>query len=158
ISCTLSPSCSLLDPFETAAAYEAHYAEMHQNVCATCRRVLPTSRLLDLHLSECHDSFFSVLADRQNMVCYECFVETCSKKCATPRKRNRHLIHRHKFPSDFDFGVILGVDPRSAKSVKSGSAGGRRGGVRKREDGAGQKGVEKMEMDEDEHSKGGRTR
>ena len=67
IQCTLTPQCSIYK-FTTIETYEQHYAESHENVCSICKRILPTFRLLDLHLSEVHDSFFAVLAERQHMV------------------------------------------------------------------------------------------
>ncbi|KAJ3056210.1 hypothetical protein HK097_007693 [Rhizophlyctis rosea] len=111
IRCTLTPHCTRL-AFATAAQYEDHYAKTHTHVCSQCRRILPTSRLLHIHLLEVHDSYFSVVAEKQKM--YECFVDECKKLSGTPRGRNRHLIDKHKFPSNFDFDVVLGTTKPSA--------------------------------------------
>ncbi|KAI9002645.1 hypothetical protein BC832DRAFT_526321, partial [Gaertneriomyces semiglobifer] len=101
IRCQLSRDCVKLPPFQSAAAYEAHYAQAHVNVCSDCGRVLPSYRLLDLHLMEVHDSFFKVLAEKQKA--FECFVDGCKKKCRTPHTRKLHLIDRHGYPKDIDF-------------------------------------------------------
>lgn len=37
---------------------ETHFFSRHTAVCSVCSRVFPTSRLLDLHIAESHDSFF----------------------------------------------------------------------------------------------------
>ncbi|KAI9357237.1 hypothetical protein DFJ73DRAFT_657189 [Zopfochytrium polystomum] len=107
--CSLSPSCSLLPPFSDYAAYERHYEIAHVNVCSVCRRVLPTARLLDIHLCEVHDSFFKVIAEKQKS--YECFVDGCPKKCSAPFGRRLHLISKHRYPKNFDFDVVLGASP-----------------------------------------------
>ncbi|KAI8929309.1 hypothetical protein BC831DRAFT_396552 [Entophlyctis helioformis] len=107
IQCLLSPTCTSLPPFETAAAYEAHYDAAHVNVCSQCHRILPTDHLLHLHLLEVHDSYFAVLASRQHS--YECFVEGCPRKSLTPKARSRHLVDVHKYPPRFDFDVVLGL-------------------------------------------------
>lgn len=38
------------------------------NSCSVCRKILPSAHLLDLHVSENHDSFFAVKAEKQPMV------------------------------------------------------------------------------------------
>ncbi|MCO5554760.1 hypothetical protein L7F22_008294 [Adiantum nelumboides] len=43
---------------------ETHFFSRHTAVCSVCSRVFPTSRLLDLHISETHDSFFQAKAAR----------------------------------------------------------------------------------------------
>ncbi|ORY51561.1 hypothetical protein BCR33DRAFT_656020, partial [Rhizoclosmatium globosum] len=106
ITCSLSNACSSLPPFSSRAAYKDHCRSIHHNPCSICKRILPSKHLLDLHLKELHDSFFSVLAERENS--YECFVEGCVRKCSGPFKRKLHLMDAHQFPHSFDFHVILG--------------------------------------------------
>ncbi|XP_061546284.1 zinc finger protein 511 isoform X2 [Phycodurus eques] len=72
-----------------------------RNVCSICRRSLPTSRLLDIHIQEWHDSVFMVLAQRQDM--YQCLVEGCEHKFRTITLRKDHLVQIHKYPPDFRF-------------------------------------------------------
>ncbi|KAG0457512.1 hypothetical protein HPP92_022669 [Vanilla planifolia] len=45
-------------------AFEDHYNARHMSACATCSRVYPTSRLLSIHVSEAHDSFFQAKVAR----------------------------------------------------------------------------------------------
>ncbi|KAD7479628.1 hypothetical protein E3N88_02764 [Mikania micrantha] len=40
------------------ALFEDHYNARHTASCSVCSRVYPTSRLLGIHVSEAHDSFF----------------------------------------------------------------------------------------------------
>ncbi len=67
LQCTLTPACFELT-FSSIEAYETHYATTHRYQCSQCHRYLPSSHYLDLHLSEIHDSFFAVMAEKQNMV------------------------------------------------------------------------------------------
>ncbi|XP_031691781.1 zinc finger protein 511 isoform X1 [Oncorhynchus kisutch] len=54
--------------FSTVEDYEHHYNTLHRHVCSSCQRSLPSARLLDIHIQEWHDSLFSILAERQDMV------------------------------------------------------------------------------------------
>jgi hypothetical protein len=68
-------SCSIAGcqgRFASNAAFELHYSNAHRHVCVTCRHILPTARLLELHILETHDSYFKALAERQKMVCLSC--------------------------------------------------------------------------------------
>lgn len=87
--------------FKTLQDYEHHYNSLHRHVCCTCRRSLPTARLLDIHIQEWHDSLFAVLAHKQDM--YQCLVEGCGLKFRTIMDRKDHLINVHKYPPDFRF-------------------------------------------------------
>lgn len=44
--------------------FEDHYVTRHTASCSVCSRVYPTSRLLSIHVSEAHDSFFQAKAAR----------------------------------------------------------------------------------------------
>lgn len=87
--------------FSTLEEYEHHYNSLHRHVCCSCRRSLPSSRLLDIHIQEWHDSLFTILAQRQDM--YHCLVEGCGLKFRTSLLRKDHLIRVHKYPPDFRF-------------------------------------------------------
>jgi hypothetical protein len=51
--------------------FENHYNARHTASCSMCSRVYPTSRLLSIHLSEAHDSFFQAKVARgYDMVLY----------------------------------------------------------------------------------------
>lgn len=44
--------------------FEDHYNTRHTAACSVCSRVYPTSRLLSMHVSEAHDSFFQAKVAR----------------------------------------------------------------------------------------------
>ncbi|XP_021888266.1 zinc finger protein 511 [Carica papaya] len=44
--------------------FEDHYNARHSASCSVCSRVYPTSRLLSMHVSEAHDSFFQAKVAR----------------------------------------------------------------------------------------------
>jgi len=64
--------------------------------------VYPTSRLLSLHVSEAHDSFFQAKVAR-GFPMYECLVEGCGVKLKSYKSRQQHLVDKHKFPTSFKF-------------------------------------------------------
>ncbi|KAE8280579.1 Zinc finger protein 511 [Larimichthys crocea] len=97
-ACHIS-GCSAV--FSTLEEYEHHYNSLHRHVCCSCRRSLPSARLLDIHIQEWHDSLFAILAQRQDM--YQCLVEGCGQKFRTSKLRKDHLIRLHKYPPDFRF-------------------------------------------------------
>ncbi|XP_030297337.1 zinc finger protein 511 [Sparus aurata] len=97
-ACHIS-GCSAV--FSTLEEYEHHYNSLHRHVCCSCRRSLPSARLLDIHIQEWHDSLFNILAQRQDM--YQCLVEGCGQKFRTSKQRKDHLIRLHKYPPDFRF-------------------------------------------------------
>jgi hypothetical protein len=82
--------------------FEDHYNARHTASCSVCSRVYPTSRLLSIHISEAHDSFFQAKVSRGYDM-YECLVEGCGLKFKTYKARHRHLIDKHKFPTTFEF-------------------------------------------------------
>ncbi|KAK4282245.1 hypothetical protein QN277_013645 [Acacia crassicarpa] len=82
--------------------FESHYNARHTASCSVCSRVYPTSRLLSIHVSEVHDSFFQAKAARGYDV-YECLVEGCGLKFKSYKSRQQHLIDKHKFPTSFEF-------------------------------------------------------
>lgn len=45
-------------------AFEEHYTARHTASCSVCSRVYPTARLLSMHVSEAHDSFFQTKVAR----------------------------------------------------------------------------------------------
>ncbi|KAI0290557.1 hypothetical protein BC826DRAFT_912963 [Russula brevipes] len=67
--CSLPPTChppnrptSLSD----SRALEAHYATHHAHVCSSqgCGCVFPDARLLELHITECHDTLAVLRRER----------------------------------------------------------------------------------------------
>ncbi|KAJ8634147.1 hypothetical protein MRB53_027483 [Persea americana] len=82
--------------------FEDHYHARHTASCSVCSRVYPTSRLLSIHVSEAHDSFFQAKVAR-GFAMYECLVEGCGVKLKSYKSRQQHLIDKHKFPTSFEF-------------------------------------------------------
>ncbi|KAK5853952.1 hypothetical protein PBY51_015061 [Eleginops maclovinus] len=97
-ACHISGCCAV---FSTLEEYEHHYNSLHRHVCCSCRRSLPSARLLDIHIQEWHDSLFTILSQRQDM--YQCLVEGCGQKFSSSKQRKDHLIQIHKYPPDFRF-------------------------------------------------------
>lgn len=63
--CHITGCCAALNTLEE---YEHHYNSLHRHVCCSCRRSFPSARLLDIHIQEWHDSLFTLLAEKQDMV------------------------------------------------------------------------------------------
>ncbi|KAF9619349.1 hypothetical protein IFM89_006536 [Coptis chinensis] len=82
--------------------FEDHYHARHTASCSVCSRGYPTSRLLSIHVSEAHDSFFQAKVAR-GIAMYECLVEGCGLKLKSYKSRQQHLVDGHKFPTSFEF-------------------------------------------------------
>uniref|UniRef100_A0ACD5X2F7 Uncharacterized protein n=1 Tax=Avena sativa TaxID=4498 RepID=A0ACD5X2F7_AVESA len=82
--------------------FEHHYSTRHTASCSVCSRVYPTSRLLNIHISEAHDSFFQAKVAR-GFLMYECLVEGCEVRFKTYRSRQQHLVDMHQFTKSFEF-------------------------------------------------------
>ncbi|KAI4348320.1 hypothetical protein L6164_009055 [Bauhinia variegata] len=82
--------------------FEDHYNARHSASCSVCSRVYPTSRLLSIHVSEVHDSFFQAKVARGYPM-YECLVEGCGLKFKNYKSRQQHLVDKHKFPTSYEF-------------------------------------------------------
>jgi len=87
--------------FSDVRKWESHYNITHRHVCQYCGCVYPTSRFLDIHVLERHDTLFKMLAQKRHM--YECLVAECGKKFAKNYQRQDHLVGVHKFPKSFRF-------------------------------------------------------
>eukprot|EP00250_Pteridium_aquilinum_P026208 c3256_g1_i1 orf=362-1171(-) len=81
---------------------ETHFFSRHTAVCSVCSCIFPTSRLLDMHISESHDSFFQAKAARGHPM-YKCLVDGCEEKFLNDASRHQHLVDKHKFPRSFKF-------------------------------------------------------
>lgn len=84
--------------------------------CVACRAPLPTARLLDIHVSELHDSYWAAQA-ANHLPVYMCLVEGCSQKFCTNEERRQHLIGHHKFAPTYKFDRIH-LRRRRRKGVK----------------------------------------
>uniref|UniRef100_A0A0E0MFN0 C2H2-type domain-containing protein n=1 Tax=Oryza punctata TaxID=4537 RepID=A0A0E0MFN0_ORYPU len=97
--CPISGCGAHLDCLEN---FEDHYSTRHTASCSVCWRVYPTSRLLSIHISEAHDSFFQAKVAR-GFPMYECLVEGCGVKLKSYKSRQQHLLDKHQFPKSFEF-------------------------------------------------------
>lgn len=57
--------------------FEDHYNARHTASCSVCSRVYPTSRLLSIHVSEAHSSFFQAKVARGDPMVFPVFVLLC---------------------------------------------------------------------------------
>lgn len=97
---------------------ESHYLSRHSATCSVCTRVFPTTRLLNLHVSETHDSFFQAKVAR-NYLMYECLVEGCPARFQSDSSRHQHLVDKHHFPRSFRFHVKKHVSQKQRQRQKA---------------------------------------
>ncbi|KAI8824989.1 uncharacterized protein EV422DRAFT_240598 [Fimicolochytrium jonesii] len=105
LRCTITPSCAAIS-FTSVSEYEAHHENNHVNVCDTCRKTLPTRRILELHIMEVHDSYFAVLTSRGQKM-YACLDPACPKMFANQNARRLHLVAKHAYAPDYHFEVVV---------------------------------------------------
>ncbi len=74
--------------------YERHYFTCHQFQCNHCKEVFANAHLMDLHITETHDPFFSILVTKRPPQ-YKCYLADCKVKCNTKEERRMHLIQYH---------------------------------------------------------------
>lgn len=58
----------LFTSISDAPSYEAHYNSLHRHSCQKCQRSFPSTHLLEIHVLENHDTLFSMIATRKNLV------------------------------------------------------------------------------------------
>lgn len=92
--------CSL--EFPSIAACEEHYENRHIFQCRECHAILPTDRLLDLHLQEAHDNAFFLASVERGTQGYECLVCT-DATFPSIQERLAHLMTEHGYPKWFRF-------------------------------------------------------
>ena len=90
-------------------------AKEHMHICMECSRSFASDRLLDMHISETHDSFFAVLSEREPS--YRCVVDGCDTLSWNDKERGVHLIEDHHFPETYDFHKP-GARKKQIKAVK----------------------------------------
>jgi len=90
-----------VESFTSLADLSNHFLHSHMYACTMCSSVYASYRLLSIHTSECHDSYFAVLAETKKM--YACIVEGCEKEFWNDSRRKLHLMAKHKFPESFSF-------------------------------------------------------
>ncbi|KAH9989897.1 hypothetical protein BJV74DRAFT_837498 [Russula compacta] len=107
--CSLPPTChppNRPTALSDSHALEAHYATHHAHVCSSqgCSCVFPDARLLELHITECHDPLVAVRRERGEKT-FACFLPSCPRMFANPKARRLHLIAAHAYPKEYFFAV-----------------------------------------------------
>ena len=123
------------EAFDTTNAYDVHFENSHRFSCRECKLNFPSNFLLDVHIDESHDSFFTAKRERgeAHLVC---LVESCSTKFKHEKERQQHLVNSHKYPSNFRFSRSRKKNSRDNKA---------KGGVADR---TLREGIDSMEIDE----------
>lgn len=117
--------------FESLEECDSHYFNTHTRECRQCRAVLPNDYLLDLHISEAHDSYFASALERKKAK-YSCVIASCKSSFECERARHQHLMEVHRFPRWFRFhprgNTAKGNNFRNGKGRRQGATrSGRRG-------------------------------
>ncbi|BGP09721.1 hypothetical protein JCM10049v2_005594 [Rhodotorula toruloides] len=139
-TCTLPPTCDRTPSTfsSSSSSLEAHHRVYHAFVCTAppstfdfaigksekkryryredgrreriCGRVFPDERMLQLHLTECHDELAQLKHERGEKI-FACFLPSCTQLFSTPKNRRLHLIAQHGYPSQYYFSVtVWGVE------------------------------------------------
>ena len=116
-----APGCGAT--FAAAASLDAHYRAAHRNACGRCGRVLPTARLLELHVQEAHDAFFAAMAARGRSV-FRCLVDGCGEAFASAAERGAHAREAHLYAAEAV--AAFEATTRAPRTKRGGGA--RRGG------------------------------
>ncbi|XP_076046241.1 zinc finger protein 511 lethal (2) k10201 [Oratosquilla oratoria] len=103
--------------FTSMAEHAKHTKTCHAHTCNSCGQVLPSHHLLDIHISENHDSFFKTMSEKEPM--YTCLQESCSEKFQTPTERKAHCISVHCFPPSFRFDKTWKDLPLTGKKLRN---------------------------------------
>ena len=91
--------------------------------CQYCHIGIPNAHLLDLHISESHDSFFQSQVDR-GMPVYQCLVEFCGERFSSVEARRAHLEHTHRFsPTLMGLSHWIGLDMMHRPLIKKRGGG-----------------------------------
>ena len=99
---------------------ETHYNAKHRHACSQCKKCLPSAHLLDLHLSETHDSYFQLLSAKKPS--FQCFLETCLDRFWSPKDRREHCIQIHSFPKNFKFDATSRKSSSTSRHSKASSS------------------------------------
>lgn len=109
--------CSMI--FDNTSSYQSHYNSIHRFICSECKKSLPTEHLLDLHISEHHDSYFNVRVERGECL-FRCYLEDCKDIFPNLAERKEHCINQHKLPGNFRFDqVACKKQPKISKLPKT---------------------------------------
>ena len=87
--------------FSSLNSFEEHRFKCHQHQCSVCNKSFLSDRLLSIHISELHDSYFEMLAKRRPA--YSCLVDGCSDLFWSDKERRSHLQDVHHYHQSYDF-------------------------------------------------------
>lgn len=104
--------------------YEAHMFNCHQHRCSVCGKSFQSDRLLSIHISELHDTYFQLMAKKKPS--YVCLVENCPVLSLSNDDRRQHLIDIHMYPKSYDFH-----NPRKYRKAANKLKGQPKGGQKK---------------------------
>lgn len=111
----ITANIELSDKYNNVKLTSTRYdCNRNYNRCNVCFIRTITSTLLDIHISESHDSYFAVLCKKKP--CYKCIVAGCSLLFWTSKERKAHLIMNHLYNKKV-ISLLLPVSNNSA--VKS---------------------------------------
>jgi hypothetical protein len=100
-------SCEVCSaPFSNMHDYEQHYEVQHKHVCDECQCRFPSSRFLECHIEERHDTYFAMLKEKR--ASFSCVVDGCSILSWSLDTRLEHLTSAHRFPSDWTLDDLSG--------------------------------------------------
>ena len=97
-----------------------HYNQFHFHKCIECSRCYPNERLLSLHVSELHDSYFHVMSLKK--ASYVCLVDGCDVLSMSDEARTLHLKLHHLYPKSFSFHHPIRKNNKKKKKTKSASS------------------------------------
>eukprot|EP01127_Copromyxa_protea_P020979 TRINITY_DN7100_c0_g1_i1.p1 TRINITY_DN7100_c0_g1~~TRINITY_DN7100_c0_g1_i1.p1 ORF type:complete len:242 (+),score=50.24 TRINITY_DN7100_c0_g1_i1:55-780(+) len=100
--------------FSSSHEFDYHYRNVHCNQCITCGGIYASKKLLEIHITEFHDPFFTLLSTKQSMLL--CYVADCNQKFMTTEERQNHLIAIHSYPQTYDFSSV--IKPRTQPSQR----------------------------------------
>ncbi|CAH2350401.1 hypothetical protein CLIB1423_01S09252 [[Candida] railenensis] len=99
-----TPPCRELK-FSSYEMYESHILSNHSHKCSECKKRFPSEFMLELHIEENHNPFFTIKKEKGEKV-YRCFESTCSKVSSERRKRRLHMIDKHGYPKNYRFNIV----------------------------------------------------
>jgi hypothetical protein len=83
--------------FKSLSDLQKHYY-IHSLQCLSCGKIMPNSRLLEIHVTEEHSSYFKAKAEK--VASYICIIDGCGQFFWTQMERNEHLSSDHMMASN----------------------------------------------------------